>query len=377
MNYKDIARLFTLSILFLLLSCHREKGGEDQALETISVDLNMRNHVYSSELFADIQVIPLETTPESLIRQITQIKYFEERFYIHDYSRSCLLVFDSKGHFLFALNEKGNAPGQYLNLTDFEIDKIHKNIVILCAVSNSLYFYDLEGKFIKNQKLPNIIGAYNSFQFQNEDTIAFFTYDYNSRLKFYSLSEGKIFREEYPEDRKDIFCRGVFPFPNAFRRALIGTVYSLSDACISELYRWDFGDLNNDLAQLDFRPNMNRQEQIQYVRDAYSSKSVNYVIDQQGQNSRYRYAMVVRKDKYLHLFYDRRKNVLLQFEHTQEGLGLFPIYFGEEFMLCTPEGGLPVDELFPEKLRNEEQQRLIQSLSDEENPILIQYDFKK
>ncbi len=96
MNYKDIARLFTLSILFLLLSCHREKGGEDQALETISVDLNMRNHVYSSELFADIQVIPLETTPESLIRQITQIKYFEERFYIHDYSRSCLLVFDSK-----------------------------------------------------------------------------------------------------------------------------------------------------------------------------------------------------------------------------------------------------------------------------------------
>lgn len=149
------------------------RGGEDQALETISVDLNMRNHVYSSELFADIQVIPLETTPESLIRQITQIKYFEERFYIHDYSRSCLLVFDSKGHFLFALNEKGNAPGQYLNLTDFEIDKIHKNIVILCAVSNSLYFYDLEGKFIKNQKLPNIIGAYNSFQFQNEDTIAF------------------------------------------------------------------------------------------------------------------------------------------------------------------------------------------------------------
>lgn len=366
--------LLLLMSLMLHLSCHNERGR--QATETIFVDLDRRDQVSANDLFADIQIIPLETNSESLIRQITQIKYFENRFYIQDYSRSRLFVFDAKGHFLFVLNEKGSAPGQYLNLTDFEIDKNRKNIVILCAVNNSLYFYDLEGKFIEQKKLPSIAGAYNSFQFQNKDTIAFFTYDYDSRLKFYSLSEGKIFREEFSEDRKDIFCRGVFPFPNAFRRALTSTVYSLSDACLLELYSWDFGDLNNDISQLDFRPDMSRKEQIQYVRDAYSSKSVNYVIDHQGQNSRYRYAMVVRKDKYLNLFYDREKNVLSQFERTREGLGLFPIYFGEEFILCTPEGGLPVDELFPEKLRNEEQQRIIQSLSEEENPILIQYNFK-
>ncbi len=52
---------------------------------------------------------------------------------------------------------------------------------------------------------------------------------------------------------------------------------------------------------------MSKQEQIQYVKDAYSSKSVNYVIDSQGQNSKYRYAMVVRKNKYIHLFYNREK----------------------------------------------------------------------
>ncbi len=62
---------------------------------------------------------------------------------------------------------------------------------------------------------------------------------------------------------------------------------------------------------------MSKQEQIQYVKDAYSSKSVNYVIDSQGQNSRYRYAMVVRKNKYIHLFYNREKHDLLQFERTK------------------------------------------------------------
>ena len=96
---------------------------------------------------------------------------------------------------------------------------------------------------------------------------------------------------------------------------------------------------------------MSKQEQIQYVKDAYSSKSVNYVIDSQGQNSRYRYAMVVRKNKYIHLFYNREKHDLLQFERTKEGLQLYPIYFGEDFILCTPEGGLPLNDLFPEKLR--------------------------
>ena len=53
--------------------------------------------------------------------------------------------------------------------------------------------------------------------------------------------------------------------------------------------------------------------------------------------------MVVRKNKYIQLFYDGKKQSLLQFERTKEGLQLYPIYFGEDFILCTPEGGLPLD----------------------------------
>ena len=93
--------------------------------------------------------------------------------------------------------------------------------------------------------------------------------------------------------------------------------------------------------------------------------NVNYVIDTHGQNRKYRYAMVVRKNKYIHLFYNREKRDLLQFERTKEGLQLYPIYFGEDFILCTPEGGLPLDDIFPEKLWNEEQRRIIQSHSEE------------
>ena len=246
--------------------------------DIITMNLERRDHISTKELFSDIQVIPLETTPESLIRSITQIKFFEDRYYILDYRRSQIFVFDREGRFQFALNEKGDGPGQYLNLSDFTIDTARRNLVVLCAVSNALFFYDLGGKFIE---------------------------------------------------------------------------------------------------KLEFPSGRNQQEKIQYVKDAYASKSVNYVIESHGQNSRYRYAMVVRKNKYIQLFYDRKKQCLLQFERTKEGLQLYPIYFGEDFILCTPEGGLPLDDIFPKKLRNEEQRRIIQSHSDEENPVLIKYAVKK
>ena len=47
--------------------------------------------------------------------------------------------------------------------------------------------------------------------------------------------------------------------------------------------------------------------------------------------------------------------------------GLYPLH---------SRGRLPLDDIFPEKLRNEEQRRIIQSHSEEENPILIKYVFK-
>lgn len=363
-------------LFFLLLSCDGRRRKDSRVLDIITADLERRDNISVNDLFSNIQLIPLETTQESLIRTITQIRFFEGRYYIHDYSRARIFVFDENGHFLSTLDKKGDGPGMYLNLTDFDIDTVRRNLVILCAVSNALFFFDLEGNFIEKKRLPDIAGAYNSLQFQNRDTIAFFTYDYGHRLKFYSLSRNDLFNECFPEDRKDIFCRGVFPFSQAFRRALTNTVYSLSNANLTELYRWDFGNLNNELKALVYHPGMNKAEQIQYIKDAYASKSVNYVIDIQGQNSRYRYAMIVRKDKYIHLFHDRKKHELLQFERTSEGLQLYPIYFGEDFILCTQEGGLPLNDLLPENLRTKKQQTIIQSHSDEENPILVKYVFK-
>ena len=102
--------------IFFFLSCTGSKEKRNMESDIITVNLERRDKISTKDLFSDIQVIPLETTPESLIRDITQIKFFEDRYYIHDYRRSQIFVFDREGRFQFALNEKGDGPGQYLSL---------------------------------------------------------------------------------------------------------------------------------------------------------------------------------------------------------------------------------------------------------------------
>ena len=104
--------------IHIFLSCTGWKDKKNMESDIITVNLDERDEISTKDLFSEIQLIPLETTPESLIRNITQIKFFEDRYYIHDYSRSQIFVFDREGHFQFALNEKGNGPGEYLNFTD-------------------------------------------------------------------------------------------------------------------------------------------------------------------------------------------------------------------------------------------------------------------
>ena len=149
---KSIIYYFSMISIFFFLSCTGWKDKKNMESDIITVNLDERDEISTKDLFSEIQLIPLETTPESLIRNITQIKFFEDRYYIHDYSRSQIFVFDREGHFQFALNEKGNGPGEYLNLTDFAIDTTRRNLVVLCAVSNALFFYDLGREVCRVQR---------------------------------------------------------------------------------------------------------------------------------------------------------------------------------------------------------------------------------
>lgn len=67
--------LFFDDIHIFFLSCTGWKDKKNMESDIITVNLDERDEISTKDLFSEIQLIPLETTPESLIRNITQIKF--------------------------------------------------------------------------------------------------------------------------------------------------------------------------------------------------------------------------------------------------------------------------------------------------------------
>ena len=103
-----------------LISC----SDKTETKDVISVDLEDISQPSIYDIFSDISVIPLETTTESLIKNISKVQYYKSRYYILD-SRPFyrILVFDSAGKYLYKIDNRGNGPHEYIDISDFYINK--------------------------------------------------------------------------------------------------------------------------------------------------------------------------------------------------------------------------------------------------------------
>lgn len=109
-----------------------------------------------------------------MVREVSKIIPFKDRYYILDQARRKLFVFDRKGNFLFVINDQGDGPNQYINMSNVAFDQLNEKIVVLSAQNQALYFYDMDGNYLDKKRLPDIAtGAYVSLQILNKDTICF------------------------------------------------------------------------------------------------------------------------------------------------------------------------------------------------------------
>ena len=132
---------YTHLILFFVFisasSCNNSSNIVDSKI--LSVDISNIKEVSFFELFSKIELIPLETTDKSLIKDIEKIVFFDNKYFILDYRNAEILVFNLSGKYLHKISEKVNGPNQYFNIGDFYIDELNKTINILAPVNKSMY----------------------------------------------------------------------------------------------------------------------------------------------------------------------------------------------------------------------------------------------
>lgn len=99
-----------------------------------------------TEIFSEVNYIPLETTAESIFGEVNKIISDSNKIFISDL-RS-IFIFDNNGLFISVINRHGSASNEYLSIDDFSVTG--DNILILDRNKKRVLFYDMSGSFIKS-----------------------------------------------------------------------------------------------------------------------------------------------------------------------------------------------------------------------------------
>ena len=142
--------LFIL-IALCLFSCGG-KSHQDNKIETISINGNIRQTLNLSSFVDTIEFIPLETNDENLIGDVERIIYRNGKYYIRTTQgmlHGKLSIFDKTGKYLWGLNKIGNGPGEYPELKEFAITE---NGNITATSYRKIINYDSTGIFLSENK---------------------------------------------------------------------------------------------------------------------------------------------------------------------------------------------------------------------------------
>lgn len=224
----------------------------------------------------DINYIPLETKPGSLIEKIIKILYDGEDFYIQTYKG--VIKFNPSGKFSSSIEREGKGPHEYLDCSDFSVNTKNKTIFILSAMLDKIFVYNHHGYFLKTFDTP--IETTNITCF--ESGLLCYSYNPNGNLEnsFDIIDyEGKHIKA-FPNKYKFTYTPNGVLFLNEFLFYKMNNDLYIKEMCSDTIF--SFSDMQ-------FTPKMildrggktievTAKEEIKSINDLSNIKS-KYIID--------------------------------------------------------------------------------------------------
>lgn len=151
--------LIALTSILIIAGCS-EKKSDSRIIEfkdTSSSDL------FFTEIVEEIELIPLETYPECIIGQSTELVVLDDSYFVVDkMTNQKVFRFDREGKYLNTIGRLGRGEGEYIGFNDFKIKD--NRAIIQSSYETMLLFYDLTGEYIDKQSFD-----FDSMQFQPLD----------------------------------------------------------------------------------------------------------------------------------------------------------------------------------------------------------------
>ncbi len=111
--------------------------------------------------FADgVEYIPLQTADSILIGEITRLIVWNDLYYIWDKLSETIFCFAQDGSFQYRVNRQGEGPSEYLNISDFTLNRENGNLMIYSDRAQTLYEYTTGGELVKKSEIPFLMSSF-------------------------------------------------------------------------------------------------------------------------------------------------------------------------------------------------------------------------
>ena len=189
-----------LCITFFLSSCYSSKKEQDLSEKTIKIEIAKSSKIHFSNIFEQVEYIPLETTDSSLVGIVERLRIFDNKVCLLS-DKSLTLFNMQNGHTELQLSKLGNGPEDYQSLYDTYIDQKTGVIELLDMNGKKIKKYDLNGRYKSSLSLP-----FMSFSFTKRGESDYWFYNNNlvsdktTKVIHFDATKGEIINEHFPID---------------------------------------------------------------------------------------------------------------------------------------------------------------------------------
>ncbi len=192
-------KFFILFFITSLLSACNETS-QNSELTDIKIKVSEKETYYdlTNDIEGEISFIPLETSDECLISNISRIIFANNQFYILDKKSNLIHIFSREGRFINSLDKVGQGPGEYVKIHSFIV--AGENIWILDNELRKIICYNKDLSEIESAPLKTWV-----FDMNYQNGYIYMTHNYwigeskPLQLSIYDMDRKKIEKCIYSE----------------------------------------------------------------------------------------------------------------------------------------------------------------------------------
>jgi hypothetical protein len=310
-----ITYLFLISFLFV--QC---KNVQEYEVRKINISTKENPEINLSTLFKSVEALEFEERNELYYIRPAKLILKNDTYYF--LSGDMIIVYNNN-IYEFTLFNKGDGPGEYINISDFFVDD-DENILINDREGRKLIYYDKQGKHIKDIKHGLL-----SYNFTKLDHLVYMNFGNllnEDRYKVNVVDErtNEIVDNYLKQDKKAGYLSVIentsfsfFSDTLSYSQSFSNVIYHLKNGLAIPRFEIDFG--KNNLPGYFPENYTNLMEFIDsFKKSNYASRIDNY-----RESTSYMSFMYSCAGEYFNVFFDKKNNKVYNFKSYYDDL-LFP-----------------------------------------------------